>query len=158
MFVRLVRLSAWEFLGRTALTGHCSVVAVVLALAAVALGSSPAAEPQLTKVCVDSAEVTSAHKFILEHGGGWFDRPCRLLEQPPSSAPDSLMAALGDTTVLVKVLVDSSGRVIVASLIRGTSALAEPALDVACGSVFEPARCRGIPVHMEVVVPIRFVP
>jgi len=94
-------------------------VAVVLALAAVALGGSPAVEPQLTKGCVDSSEVTSAHEFILEHGGGVFDSPPKLLEQPPTSAPDSLLAALGDTTVLVKVLVDSSGSVIVASLIRG---------------------------------------
>ena len=115
-------------------------------------------ELPLTRVCVDSSEATSTHEFIMSHGCGWYDEAPKLLEQPPTSVADSLLAAVSDSTALVRVLVDTSGRVIVATVLHGSPELRQPALDVACGCVFKPARARGIPVPLAIVIPLRFVP
>jgi hypothetical protein len=85
-----------------------------------------------------------------------FDSPPKLLHRAEPAISDSLLLVLRDSTVLVQVRVDTAGHPTEVEGLRGDSLLIPYACEAVERWLFEPAKCRGIPVPLDIVVRVEF--
>ena len=102
-------------------------------------------------------------------GTGYIDAPYidhdsvlvspELLEFVAPVVPDTLWAALSDTSVMLLLCVNSDGGVDSTAYLKGEPLLAGPASEAALEWKFEPARTvDSIAVEVHIAVPFRFCP
>ncbi len=85
-----------------------------------------------------------------------FDSPPKVLRRVEPVISDSLLAAARDSTVLVKVRVDTAGQPTEVEGLQGDWRLIPSACEAVEQWLFAPAECRGIPVWLDIVVRVEF--
>ena len=138
----------------------CAAV-TAMAVGLVSCREAPALETDESKDSVSSAwqvsvlpppsgDSETAHPYVA------YDSSPEVLHRVEPVIPDSLLSAVQDSTVFVKVRVDTAGRPTEVEGLRGDSLL----LPYACEAVerwsFVPAKCRGIPIYLDIVVRVEF--
>jgi len=87
-----------------------------------------------------------------------FDQPPMLLEYVEPVVADSLVAAVVDSTVLIRVSLDTTGAVVHAEVISGDSLLRPAAVAAVEAWTWSPGYGGWEPVPVTFVVPVRFYP
>lgn len=80
----------------------------------------------------------------------------KLIKQVAPEYPDSLRKAGISGRVIIKAMVDTTGKVIETEVVKSVSGLDKPALDAARLFLFEPAIDRGKKVQSTVIIPFQF--
>ena len=85
-----------------------------------------------------------------------FDEPAVVIEQVPPVYPDMARMAELEGKVMVQIGIDDRGNVVEATIVSGLDGLNEAALEAVHKWRFRPAKQRGVPVPVRIVMPILF--
>ena len=86
-----------------------------------------------------------------------FDEPPLVVAQVPPVYPDMARMAELEGVVMVQIGIDERGNVVEATVVSGIDGLNQAAIGAVYKWKFRPAKQRGIPVPVRIVMPIRFV-
>ncbi len=106
--------------------------------------------PQASMVLLAPGDSGTPHPYIA------YDSPPKVLRRVEPAVSDSLLAAARDSTVLVKVRVDTAGQPTEVEGLQGDWRLIPYACEAVEQWLFAPAKCRGIPVWLDIVVRVEF--
>ncbi len=145
--------------GARALCFCATVTAIAVGL--VSCGEAPPLETEESR---DSVFVSWEASMVPPVPGGSgesrpytaFDSPPKLLRRGEPAISDSLLLAVRDSTVLVQVRVDTAGHPTEVKGLRGDSRLIPYACEAVEQWLFAPAKCRGIPIPLNIVVRVEF--
>ena len=88
---------------------------------------------------------------------GEFDEPPVIVAQVPPVYPDMARMAELEGVVMVRIGIDELGNVVDAAIVQGIDGLNQAAIEAVYKWKFRPAKQRGIPIPVRIVMPIRFV-
>ncbi len=78
------------------------------------------------------------------------------LSNPPPAYPSIARTARVEGTVILDVVIDETGRVASARVLRSVPLLDQAAVDAITGWQYEPARLNGVPIAISMTVTVRF--